>query len=221
VKIQILDEPREVINQYIPLESRKRLSKIIIDAYQWSDLLINNTAALKTIRGTKRLLPELKNVAVEFFVMQAVKNKELPFTYRIGYNANRSHPFIELFNESILIHFNQVRTKNSGARKAFCRDRLLQPIKSYIDFEEGDIKYEDERYFQINHGYQTEKPSFITLGIPNKQGKFDASIYLLEEFSVFEGHYPKSKIETVDEINFEDFQRFAEGEGINESIKNS
>lgn len=222
VKIEVEDAPREIINQCIPLEVRKKLTKLIMDAYQWSDLLIKNTSVFKSARGIKRLLPEIKNVAVEFFVMQAAKNKELPFSYRIGYNSNHSHPFIELFNDSTLIHFNQVRTKRSGGRKAFCRDRHLKPITSYIDFEDGNtIKYEDQRYFQVNHGYQTETPAFITLGIPNIEGKFESSIYLLEEFSVFEGYYPKSKIENVDELSFEDFQRFAEGEEGNESFKES
>lgn len=220
MKIEIVNDPREIINECISLEVRKKFTKLIMDAYQWSNLLIKNTSVFKSTRGIKRLLPEIKNVAVEFFVMQAVRNKEVPFSYRIGYNSNRSHPFIELFNDSTLVHFNQVRNKNSGGRRAFCRDRHLKPITSYIDFEDGNtIKYEDQLYFQVNHGYQTETPGFITLGIPNLKGKFETSIYLLEEFSVFEGYYPKSKIEDVDEISFEDFQRFAEGEETNESFK--
>lgn len=221
MKIEILEDSKSLINRVIPFEVRKKLVKCIVDAYQWSDLLLKNTAVFHSIRSRKRLLPEIKNVAVEYFVKEAVKNKELPFKYRIGYNSNRSHPFIELFNDSVLIHFNQVKRKNQGARKAFCRDRYLRPIESYIDFEDGKIKFDDQLYFQVNHGYQTEQPLFVTLGIPNEKGNFESSINLLEEFSVIEGRYPKSKIEQVDEISFEDFQRFAEGEELNDSTKTS
>ncbi|MDK8182135.1 hypothetical protein [Paenibacillus sp. UMB4589-SE434] len=222
MEIVIAQDPREIIKSHISFSARSKLSNLVIDAYKWSELLINNTAAFKTLRGQKRLLPEIKNVAVEFFIIQAVKNKELPFLCRSAYNSNRSHTYLELYNEDTLIHFNQVSSKNKCGRKAVCRDRVTKPLESYIDYSDNinpTISVDSKNYFQVNHGYQTSTPSFITLGIPNGEGILNGSIPLLQEFVVVEGFYPKSKIQTVDEISFEDFQRYAEGDGLEDVEK--
>ncbi|MGN7359490.1 hypothetical protein ACTHPF_20385 [Paenibacillus sp. SAF-054] len=224
MEIIINPEPRQLIDTYLPASVRARMSQAIMDAYKWSDLLLNNTAIFKSLRGKKRLLPEIKNVAVEFFMIQAVKNGELPLSYRIKFNSNRSHPFLELYNADLLLHFNQVKSKDQCARKAFCRDRLIKPIQSYIDVDntsEASISYDSQKYFQMNHGYQSSNPNFINLGIPNTSGIFEASVQLLEEYRVIEGFYPKSQIETIDDFTFEEFQRYAEGEEANDSRKTS
>lgn len=218
MEIIINPAPREITNKFIPFPTRSRLSQAIVDAYKWSDILLNNTAAFKTLRGKKRLLPEIKNIAVEFFVIQAVKNGELPFKHRVSFNSNYSHPFLELYTDELLIHFNQVQYKSKCARKAFCRDKHIKPIQSYINYDDAinSVRFDDQRYFQVNHGYQTETPSFISLGIPNEKGKFEDYIPLMEEFAVTEGFYPKSKIQALDEFSFEDFQRYAEGDDIDD-----
>lgn len=177
-----------------------------------------------TQRGKKLATPEIKNLAVEFFAIQSVKNGELPFKHRTGYNSNRSHSFLELYNSDSLFHFNQVKSKTMCARKAECRDRHIKPLESYINIDEQNnsyIDFDNQRYFQINHGYQSSSPSFITLGIPNKEGVLKGSIFLLEEYRVIEGFYPKSKIESLDDFSFEEFQRYAEGENENAARKTS
>ncbi|AQT85446.1 hypothetical protein ERICIV_00574 [Paenibacillus larvae subsp. larvae] len=55
------------------------------------------------------------------------------------------------------------------------------------------------------------------LGIPNSEGTLSGYIRLLDEFTVIDGIYPKSKIQNVDKISFEDFQRYAEGDGLDDS----
>ncbi|GEM01927.1 hypothetical protein SAMN05421839_1184 [Halolactibacillus halophilus] len=213
----IKDEPRTLINGYIDFSTRKKLGQLVTDAYKWSSLLQENTLQLKTIRGKKRLLPEIKNVSIEFFLIQAMKNNELPFKYRFANNVRGSHPYLELYNDDTIIHVNQVSRKNMCARKAICRDVLFKPIQSYIEFEELDeISYHEKRYFQLNHGYQTSTPEFVTLGIPNNSYKFDASIPILEEYTAIEGHLPKSKIEKIDGDFLDAFQRYAEGDEQNE-----
>jgi hypothetical protein len=222
IELVIKQDPKLVINNHVPLAVRAKFAQVVVNAYKWSEMLFNNTAAFKSIRGKKRLLPEIKNIAVEFFVMQAVKNRDLPFEFRINYNSNRSHPYLELFNDRSLIHFNQVKRKNNCGRKAFCRDRLIQPISSYINFEKNSVEYDDQLYFQLNHGYQSETPSFLTLGIPSVYGKFEASIQLLEEFTAIEGYYPKSTVKNIDDMSFEEFEQFAEGEvSRNEEVQSS
>jgi len=209
----IQDEPRKIINNYIDFATRKKLGKLIVDGYKWSVLLQENTPHFKSLRGRKRLLPEIKNISVEFFMVQAVMNGELPFEYRIANNSKGSHPYLELFNDETVIHINQVSRENACARKAICREVLFQPMQSYAEFEElGDISYHDKRYFQLNHGYQTKTPSFVTLGIPNQSYRFDTSIPILQEYTAIEGDLPKSKIEKIDEDFFNAFQQFAEGD---------
>ncbi|WP_243555775.1 hypothetical protein [Priestia megaterium] len=221
MQFEIVNEPRIAIEEQIPSNIRSKFVPIIVDAYQWVYILTNNTDMLKGIRARKKTIPELKNVAVEYFVLQAVKNGSLPYNYRMASNRNNSHTYLELYSENTLIHFNQVRNKSSCANRAYCRDRHIKPAYSYMNFEKNIIEFDEQRYFQINHGYQSTEPSFVTLGVPNEGGKLSAYINLFDEFTSIEGHYPKSKIEEVDDISFEDFQRFAEGEGLDDSEKSS
>lgn len=217
--IVLKDDPRKIINNHISLNVRQLFGEAIVDAYKFSTLLQQNNPQLRSIRGLKRLLPEIKNVSIEYFLTRTIKNNNLPFQYKHATNSNRSHPFIEIYNDDMVLHVNQVRTKGSCARKAYVRDKLIKPVKSYMLFNMDDLDYEDRYYFQLNHGYQTEEPLFITLGIPNQDYKLEGSISLLEEYSIIKGTYPTSKIETIEEDFFSEFQQFAEGDEFSEEAK--
>lgn len=208
----ITDEPRKIIDNCIDFDSRRLLGEAIIDAYKWATLLQQNTPQFRNTRGLKRLLPEMKNISIEFFLTKTIDVERLPFRYRYAYNSNKSHPFLEIYNDEIVMHINQVANKSSCARKAFFREKFLKPVRSYMLFEELDeINYDNKHYLQMNHGYQTERPLFITLGLPNQEYKFEGAISILEEYSSIKGKYPTSKIETIEEDFFSQFQQFAEG----------
>lgn len=204
---------REVIEENFSREVRMKIPQIIYNAYNWSYRVIQNTALLNWERG-KTLAPHIKNIAVEFFLVQEIKNGNLPFRWRVSHNSNKSATLIELYDDQILLHINQVATKNKVARRAFCRDQYIQKFQSYIDFDDlkepsNTIK-DKPKYFQLNHGYQSMEPLFISLGIPNKHQKWEDNIQLLDEFSVFEGKYPKSKPEDIKDFSLEEFQLFTE-----------
>ncbi|MNC16185.1 hypothetical protein D3C75_640340 [compost metagenome] len=221
MEIIIKEDPSDVINGLIPFQIRAIISQTIVDAYKWIDLILNNTLAFKSKRSKHIFIPEAKNLAVEFFMIQATKSGKLPFEYRYAFNSNLTHSYLELYNDNILIHLNQVNSKNKCAKKAYCRDRHIKPVDSYInigpDSEAFLSEKEQELYFQVNHGYQSSSPNFITLGIPNKLGKFSTAIQLLDEFAVIEGHYPKSKIEIVSELSFREFEEFVENQTSEET----
>ncbi|MDZ5782088.1 hypothetical protein [Marinococcus luteus] len=224
--IILKDEPRKKIDKQIPLEVRRYLGELTIEAYRTSKLLMENTPALQFPRARKLLLPELKNIMLEFMIIQAVKNNKLPFNYRINFNSNHSHPYLELYNDDILIHFNQVRTKSSCARKAIFRDKILSSVQTEFVFDEevsSDDLFSDKTYYQFNHGYQTETPQFITLGIPNNMYEFEVSVPILEEYAAIEGRYPTSTKEELhddfDDKLFEKIQQYAEGKIEDERAK--
>lgn len=204
---------REVIEDAFPKEVRMKLPNIIADAYKWSYRLVENTAILSWVRG-KTLTPHIKNIAVEFFLVQEIKNGNLPLNWRVNYTSNKSASFIEFYSSYVLLHVNQVSGKGRIARDAFCRDQYIQPFQSYIEFDEENQytgTVEDQlKYFQLNHGYQSTEPSFISLGIPGINKKWVDNIQLLEEYVVYNGKYPKSKPENIEDISLEDFQQFAE-----------
>ena len=89
------EDAREVIEKHFGVEIRRKLPKIIYDAYFWSHRIIENTSMLNWIRG-KSLLPNIKNIAVEFFIVQEIKNGNLPFQWRVNYTTNKSASFIEI-----------------------------------------------------------------------------------------------------------------------------
>lgn len=219
MKIVVAEEvPRKVIEENFEFEIRMKFPKIINDAYFWAHRLIENTATLNWIRGNS-LLPNIKNIAVEYFLVQEIKNGKLPLQWRINYTSNRSASFIEIFNDSLLLHVNQVQNKKCIGRPAFCRDQHLEHFQTYfnIEPEKNVVNFvkDKQRYFQLNHGYQSREPLFINLGIPGSNRKWIDNINILEEFASIEGRFPKSKPENIEELNLEEFQRYAEGMGNN------
>lgn len=204
---------RELIEENFPRVVRMRLPQIIYDAYMWSHRIVENTALLNWERG-KSLTPNIKNIAVEFFLVQEIKKGNLPLNWRVSYTSNKSASLIELYTGELLLHVNQVGNHNKIARAAFCRDQYIQPFQSYIDFDGENLLtntiQNQPKYFQLNHGYQSQEPLFISLGIPGMNKKWVEKIQLLEEFAVFKGKYPKSKPENIEEFRLEEFQQFAE-----------
>lgn len=204
---------RQVIEENFPQHVRMKIPQIMYNAYMWSYRVVENTPLLNWKRG-KTLTPHIKNMAVEFFLVQEIKNGNLPFNWRVSHNSNKSATLIELYNDQMLLHVNQVATKKNVARPAFCRDQYIQEFQSYINFERledsSEVSHNKPKYFQLNHGYQSMEPLFISLGIPNKNEKWEDNIQLLDEFSVFEGKYPKSKPEDIKDFSLEEFQQFAE-----------
>ncbi|MCA0150306.1 hypothetical protein LCD52_16095 [Rossellomorea vietnamensis] len=211
---------RQVIDENFPIELRSKFPKIINNAYFWAYRTLQNTSLLNWERG-KSLLPHIKNIAVEFFLVQEIKNNNLPLSWRVSFTSNKSASLIELYNDDILLHINQVRNKLSIGRAAYCRNQHIQHFQSYINFENINDKNNTvqgkPKYFQLNHGYQSQEPLFISLGIPGTNKKWVDNIQLLDEFTVVEGQYPKSKPEDIKDFSLEEFQQFAEEVDKNES----
>lgn len=144
----------------------------------------------------------------------------------MSFTSNRSASLIELYTGDVLLHVNQVSSQTKIARPAFCRDQHIKPFHAYIDLwnetDYKDVVDTKPKYFQLNHGYQSLEPNFISLGIPGTNNKWVDQIPLLEEFTVLEGRYPKSKPEAIQDFSLEEFQQFAEeGENIGHKESNS
>lgn len=84
-------------------------------------------------------------------------------------------------NHQIELTINQVKTRDSIARNCENRDNRVSSFLSYLrldDFEGDSLVNTQPGYFQMTHGYQTEIPNFVVLGIPNKiswEGSIDIS----------------------------------------------
>ncbi len=206
-------DAREVIEHAFPIELRMKFPQIILNAYMWSYRIVKNTPLLNWERG-RTLTPNIKNIAVEFFLVQEIKKGNLPLKWRVSYTSNKSASLIDLFTDDFLLHINQVAKPTKIARAAFCRDQHIQPFQSYIDFDDNyeyiNTVEKKQKYFQLNHGYQSQEPLFVNLGIPGANRKWIDNIQLLKEFAVYDGRYPKSKLEDIKEFSLEDFQLFAE-----------
>ncbi|MGG0516607.1 hypothetical protein [Bacillus pseudomycoides] len=206
-------DPREIIEKYFPRNIRTRIPEVINNAYGWCYIHAENTPLLNWTRG-KSILPNIKNIAVEFFVREEIKKGNLPFQWRVNYNRNRSASLIEIYNDEMVLHINQVAKKSSIARPAYCRDQYIKSLQCYWDFgnelnsEEPRMIEKDKLYFQLNHGYQSESPLFVSLGIPGKDKQWVEAIQLLDEFVTIQGVHPKSKVEEIPGFSLEDLQQF-------------
>ncbi|MED3310336.1 hypothetical protein P4436_05865 [Bacillus thuringiensis] len=206
-------DPREIIENYFPRIIRTRIPQVINNAYGWCYTHAENTPAFDWKRGNS-LVPNMKNIVVEFFIREEIKKGNLPFNWRVSYNRNKSASLIEVYNDDIVLHINQVARKSAIARPAYCRDQYVKSVQCYwdwgneLDAEEPRIIEKNKLYFQLNHGYQSQSPLFVSLGIPGRNKKWVEAIQLLDEFVTIQGVHPKSTVEEIKEFSLEDLQQF-------------
>ena len=174
-----------------PKTNQRIIYNLISTAYQEVDEFVNKKIPDWMIYGRgKRLIPDLKNSAVEYQLMRACDSKIIKFGYEIEKNKNISADYLKLVSSdnSSIITVNQTRNGNKSSRDAIYRNDLKDIFQTRFELFEENVGFTDmddiQYYFEINHGYQSTIPGFSVIGIPDEKRNWYARLRIDDNFNV-------------------------------------
>lgn len=207
-------------------ETKKVLSKaqrvicgnVVNVAYGNVDSFLKHKAPewLTSYRGGK-LIPEMKNMAVEYTLIQACNRGLLPLKYSLEPTKNKAITYLKLVsldNKSVFT-INQTKDENTSSRSAIFRSELKSPFQSYFNlFDESEdeiITSPYDNYFEIDHGYKTASPSFVVLGMPDENHSWMGRLRLLNQIQLLpknEATDIKTQTQELTNFNISDFESY-------------
>lgn len=147
-------------------------SRAVNQAYKWVNLWLQDpsNAVLVSYEWKKYTRGFAVGIAVDYFLIKEILDEDLEFTFTFKYTSNRSYPYLVISdkNKTFELTVNQTQRTDKCATRANFRDQLIDKYQSSLFTLESEFPLADKKYFQLTHGYQTEIPGFINLGIPSK-----------------------------------------------------
>ena len=105
---------------------------------------------------------------------------------------------------------------NKPAVPAGYRIQENKNFQSYFDFDFNEYKTsdfnDDNLYLELDHGYQSEQPMFIGLGIPKNDKSWYSVIDLAKETPVLRRNFI-TKPADIKEIDVDTFKEFIRNKG--------
>lgn len=215
---------QQLLEKEFSMPQRVILGNVIQVGYQnWHDFLRKDTtpAFLKTKRAEK-LKPEIKNMAVEYAVMQACNKGLIPLKWSLEQTNNIALKYLNLKSSDgkCVFTINQTASAGTRSRHAKFRDELDAPFQSSLNLypDDGDkrkfITEPDFTYYcEINHGYQSEKPVFALVGKPAAKRGWLGQLSLLNQIQLLpqgEAEDTLTAAGDVRKFSLDDFQNFME-----------
>lgn len=154
------------INKELPYEIRKQLVAPISRSYQ---VVENIRTQFPLLNGPMMInsLSNLRQTLVEHELMRMIDNGLISgLKCRVSNNKKRTHPFLEIFNESLIATISQVKHPVYLPKEAIYRND--RAASNQLSFFEEDNKKPDKLYFIVTHGYSGTQPSFVGIGLPNE-----------------------------------------------------
>lgn len=209
--------PEEFLKEVYDKETRVYLNSTVKLGYQLAiDTLRKDESWLNKLRG-KEILPKLKTYGVEYMMVQYIENGLLPLNYSIEYTARKNNTFTLFKDEESKTNLivNQAVSSIRPSRYAKYRANRYNNFETYFDLIKNEFIDQKPVYVELNHGYQTDKPAFVTLGAPKNSKLWYASIPVDQEFELLTKN-KKAFITTekeMSEFNFNDFKKHVEVSG--------
>lgn len=207
---------QELVQTLLTSTQQRLVIGIISAGYQAEKHFVSTTAPswLQSDRAEK-LYPELKNMAVEFSLRRACDQHVIPFSYEIGTIENNKNKYLKLVNEAshVVLTVNQTPSDKRASRNAKFRASLFDQCENRLVLFDDEVRSNDHMYLELNHGYQTDKPSFTVLGKPNANGLWEARLNLqnnVQLISVGEEQDIKTTAKEVASFDASEFQKYQE-----------
>lgn len=128
---------------------------------------------LRTVHASK-LVPEFKNMSVEFSLMNACEKGLIPLQWSFEDAHNKKDKYLKLISldGKCLFTVNQTKSAGTKSRLAKYRQDLDDSFQTKLNLfpADGSIMAEQPYYFELNHGYQSKVPMFAVIGKP-KEGR--------------------------------------------------
>lgn len=172
---------RVVINSVFPHELRELLPPAFARAYSRIEELAGTVDFLQT-EGGKQQLAHIRNSAVEFELIQLIREGKLPFTY--GYQLTRQHTskFFVMRSDDCIVTVSHVQEPPAFPRESHFRNRFRlanPPLLPFPNFWSDDEAVE-KPYLILTHGHGAL--DFLRIGIPHPlQECWSAYIDILRE----------------------------------------
>lgn len=172
-------------------------SRAVNQAYRWVNLWLQDpsNAILVSYEWKKYTRGFVVGIAVNYFLIKEILDEDLEFSFAFRYTSNRSYPYLVISdkNKTFELTVNQTQRTDKCATRANFRDELIDKYQSSLFTMESET-HTDKRYFQLTHGYQTEMPGFVNLGIPSKNGVWASYIDISRLPQVIESPILKTKV---------------------------
>ncbi|MGA3392881.1 hypothetical protein ACA604_09710 [Lactiplantibacillus pentosus] len=163
----------------------------------------------------QKLYPELKNMAVEFSLRRACDQKIIPFSYGIGTIEKNKNKFLKLINneKQVILTINQIPSDRRASRHAKFRADLFDQCDNRFVLFDDEARSQDSVYLELNHGYQSDQPSFTILGKPDSTGLWEARLNLQNNLQVLSSNEEKDIKTTAKEVasfSMDEFRQYQE-----------
>ena len=173
----------KILDGYFSNRTKIILNKIIFKGYyevnkieKQSDTTIGKFLALDKYRN-KNVIPEIKNLAIDYFLIQACTHGMLPFEANYQVNSNNTGHNLRMTTTDGkgILTVNQVTKINNSSRDAVYRKNMEHDLVSKLNLWGNDLSTKDDSsvikyYFELTHGHQSLQPKFVVLGMPNDEG---------------------------------------------------
>ncbi|MDV7752654.1 MULTISPECIES: hypothetical protein [Enterococcus] len=211
--------PKEEILNAFNSKSIRSLSRGIKQAYKWTSIWLKDpsNAVLVSYEFEKYIRGYVVSIAANYFVIKEIIDSDLGFDFFFRYNSNKSYPYLVITDKdkTFELTLNQTQKGNRCAPSSHFRDDLIDKYESSLFSSDNEVANNDKRYFQLTHGYQTEEPGFINLGIPKKDGYWRDYIDISQLLQVTESPILKTKALEYKSLDLSKMQTY-----INEVVKN-
>ncbi|MDF7668543.1 hypothetical protein [Lactobacillus sp. ESL0703] len=192
--------------------------KQIIELTKDQNTFLSELLKLDYLRN-RNVKPELKNLAVEFMIIKACKQGALSFTPKYVENYKQTGSNLRLFSsdDRAILTINQVSDTNVSSRNARFRTNLRYKYNNQLSLFDTNSSIADtsmlKLYFELTHGYQSEEPQFVVLGIPDSKGKWvtkENISSVFERYTDIEREEISTVTNEISKFNKDDFGLFIE-----------
>lgn len=154
-----------LLDQEMPIQVRSQLVPAIKRAYSLVNQLYQQHELLNWEVG-HNLLRYLRGLAVEFEIKRLIDGGKLPLAYRVAPNARKNYSHLELLTNQCVITISQVISEYGIPRFAvFRNNHSLNQLA--FDFDNTSSYTKEAPYYMLlTHGYKSDMPDFIGLGVP-------------------------------------------------------
>lgn len=193
-------------------------------AYRWCELWLQdpNNAPL-VVNGRKKFTRGyVIGPAVDYFIVKEIIDSGIDLKVKLKYTS-KDYPYIVLMDndESFELTINQTKKPDSTAKQAEFRDNLIDKYQSslfsIVDESDSAGAEDSKNYFQLTHGYQSEEPKYINLGIPQKNGTWKDYVNIMLLPQTIQKPSLNTEIAEYKNINLSELQGY---KYINEVVEN-
>ena len=154
-----------MIENYFTKRQMITLAKGVYRGYDLTSIMLQRIPEFMNPLYSKRVSSRARQALVEIAVQETIiQEDDSNLNCHQASTKSGNYPFLEIVNGPTLTTIAQVRGKM--CLPPYAKYRQERSASNQISFFEEDNQPPDCLYFLLTHGYRTELPLFVGLGIP-------------------------------------------------------